>query len=447
LSLIFPRKLTQQPLGTAQVDWGNPLCAGMLSTTLLAGPTSWVSSKKGNFRVTPPAVNGGGAVVNKYGPAFFISQYGGCDVNLSLTDPSYLATGDVCSFVFAGQLGGVGSTYSVLTTSASSGGVCIDLSSGTIRLLKEGVAVIGQVSGAMAAGETAIFAVTYDGNTAKFYKTGTYIGGGSSAQTFTHLKAIIGLGYGGGSQFYGSLNIVSAWNRVLSPSEAISLSANPWQVFRDSSPRLFAVSAAGGGLTITGTLGTADASAFLANVDLQRTIAAVIGSASASGFTATVNLQLNVSATLGSASAAGFTANVNLARTIAAVLGTAAASGYDATVTLAGALIIPASLGVATATGLTANVNLTYALSASLGTAVATGFDATIDNTSAPFTPAELAYLLAYMEANLMIPTAADIAAAVLAAMNTTPPAVNIKQVNDRPITGQGVPGNSMRPS
>jgi len=38
-------------------------------------------------------------------------------------------------------------------------------------------------------------------------------------------------------------------------------------------------------------------------------------------------------------------------------------------------------------------------------------------------------------------PTAAAIAAAVLAAMNTAPPGVNVKEVNDVPIAGAGVPG------
>lgn len=38
-------------------------------------------------------------------------------------------------------------------------------------------------------------------------------------------------------------------------------------------------------------------------------------------------------------------------------------------------------------------------------------------------------------------PTAAEIAAAVLAAMNANPPGVNVKEVNDVAIAGAGVPG------
>lgn len=43
-------------------------------------------------------------------------------------------------------------------------------------------------------------------------------------------------------------------------------------------------------------------------------------------------------------------------------------------------------------------------------------------------------------------PSSAEIAAAVLAALQATAIPVNVKQVNDRPITGAGIPGDSMRP-
>ena len=44
-------------------------------------------------------------------------------------------------------------------------------------------------------------------------------------------------------------------------------------------------------------------------------------------------------------------------------------------------------------------------------------------------------------------PSAESIASAVIAAMQASPPPVNIKKVNDVPITGGGVPGDSMRPA
>lgn len=44
-------------------------------------------------------------------------------------------------------------------------------------------------------------------------------------------------------------------------------------------------------------------------------------------------------------------------------------------------------------------------------------------------------------------PSAGDIAAAVLAAMNSTPPGVDVKRVNGVVLQGTGVTGDSMRPA
>ncbi len=62
-----------------------------------------------------------------------------------------------------------------------------------------------------------------------------------------------------------------------------------------------------------------------------------------------------------------------------------------------------------------------------------------------PFTQGELDYLLAYMQENLMIPTAAEIAAAILAAAETTPIHADVKQTNGEVIIGDGTEGNKFR--
>ena len=52
------------------------------------------------------------------------------------------------------------------------------------------------------------------------------------------------------------------------------------------------------------------------------------------------------------------------------------------------------------------------------------------------FTQEQLNYLLAYMEANMAVPTTAEIAAAVLAAAQVTPISANVQKVNNYPVTG-----------
>lgn len=65
------------------------------------------------------------------------------------------------------------------------------------------------------------------------------------------------------------------------------------------------------------------------------------------------------------------------------------------------------------------------------------------------FTQEELDYLLAYMQDNLMIPTAADIAAAVVAAMQTSPTPFpsNVTHFNGHATQGSGQPNDPVRPA
>ena len=68
---------------------------------------------------------------------------------------------------------------------------------------------------------------------------------------------------------------------------------------------------------------------------------------------------------------------------------------------------------------------------------------------TSPFTQEQLDYLLAYMQDNLMIPTAADIAAAVVAAMQTSPTPFpsNVTHFNGNPTVGSGQPNDPVRPA
>ena len=63
----------------------------------------------------------------------------------------------------------------------------------------------------------------------------------------------------------------------------------------------------------------------------------------------------------------------------------------------------------------------------------------------APFSDDELAFLVAYMQENLMIPTTEQIAAAVLAALQATPIPVNNTLINGAPVIGDGSEANPWR--
>lgn len=169
----------------------------------------------------------------------------------------------------------------------------------------------------------------------------------------------------------------------------------------------------GSALNITGTLGTATASGFVTTVDQQRAIAATLGAATASGYPATVDQQRIISASLGVAAASGLSASIDQQKSISASLGQADASGFPATVDFSGALNISATTGTASASGFIAVVDQQITIAASVGAAAADGFTASIQSGAPLFTSEELAFLLAYMQENLVIPTAAEIADAV----------------------------------
>ena len=63
----------------------------------------------------------------------------------------------------------------------------------------------------------------------------------------------------------------------------------------------------------------------------------------------------------------------------------------------------------------------------------------------APFSDDELAFLVAYMQENLMIPTTEQIAAAVLAALKGTTIPVDARLMNGAPVVGDGSESNPWR--
>lgn len=174
------------------------------------------------------------------------------------------------------------------------------------------------------------------------------------------------------------------FNRALSTAELATITANPWQVFAPLERRIWAP-AAGGGTTITGTIGTAVASGLRGTVNTNRAIAGALGTATASGFQGVVNANRTISGVLGTAVASGLTGNVNANRTIAGALGTATASGFQGTVTNGNTTTITGSLGTAVATGFTGGVAWNRYIAGLLGVATASGFTGGVANgTAAP---------------------------------------------------------------
>lgn len=177
----------------------------------------------------------------------------------------------------------------------------------------------------------------------------------------------------------GTISDLCVFEGELSVAEIKSLSNNPWQIYAPLERRIWAP-AAGGGTTITGTIGTAVAAGFTGTVNANRTLSGALGTATASGFQGAVNVNRRISGALGTAVASGLAGNVNANRTIAGALGTATASGFQGTVTNGNTTTIVGSLGTAVATGFTGGVAWNRYIAGLLGVATASGFAGGVAN-------------------------------------------------------------------
>lgn len=241
---------------------------------------------------------------------------------------------------------------------------------------------------------------------------------------------------------------------------AAEWSGNPWSILEPDAPVMYFDFGATSDLNIPATLATATASGYTAAVDRQLGVTATLATATASGYTAAIDRQLaitatvgtaaasgsdaslasdlNISAAVGPATASGYTANIDRQLAVFAALGTADASGYTAGIDFSTDLNVSATLATATASGYTAGVDRQLAITATLAEAAASGYTASLNTSS--FSQDDLDFLLAYIQENLVVPTASEIAAAVLAAAAVTPIDANVKEVNDVAIAGTGVP-------
>lgn len=239
-------------------------------------------------------------------------------------------------------------------------------------------------------------------------------------------------------------NLIYSANRSFSAAESARLSRNPWQIFQAPQRKLWASvggasdhSLTGNGITTSAaTLGTPALTQDHAVVGAAiSTSAATLGTpAITQDHVITAAAIATGAATLGSPALSGEDAHALTAdaiTTAAAILGTPGLTQDHALI--GGAIAAgPPTFGPVTleqqhvllATGITTSP-------ATLGTPALSG---------ELFTAEQLAYLLAYMQENLMIPTAAENAAAVIAAAQAAPIHAEIKMVAGSPITGSGTP-------
>lgn len=183
------------------------------------------------------------------------------------------------------------------------------------------------------------------------------------------------------TDFSGGIYLVMVWARALSESEAISISANPWQIF--AKERIWVPVAAGGPTyTLTADSGSFALTGQATGLALNRVLSAASGSFALTGQAAGLAVNRTLSAASGSYSLTGQNATLTYTPTSTATYTLAAASGSFA---VSGQDVVLAYNRV---------------LSAANGSYLLTGQNATLVGPGL-FTQAQLDYMLAYCQANM----------------------------------------------
>jgi len=366
----------QQPLdfqhrGHLDIDWNNPLTAGLifaavpaghawhdlitnLRSTLRAGSTHTLWTPAGERRSTTLHLRGSSAGTNVFPAATRLDAHSG-PVTLFMEgcpegDGLYRIGFQSWSAV-AGEGVGIGfddgpgaavnSTYGLINNSFANTGVANALGADS-HLYSHRIAL------------------SWDGTSRRAYAGGKIVLTTADTRlptTSTSRRVFMGGNSGAGSGFDTSASLLLAWNRPISSAEYASLYENPWQVFTTKRVVLpFAVAGA------------------------TYTLTADNGSYTTTGQDASLLRSKVISGNQGSYSITGQTASIFKTKVIDASFGSYSLTGQNATITYApgGSYTLTADQGTYTLTGQTAGLTKSKVISAAQGTYSLAGQAATL---------------------------------------------------------------------
>jgi len=362
------RVRTSQPQQLAQVDFANSLTANIVSLLLpTAFPAVDVVTGQTLTAVSSPVMAGGlgGTCLQTNGSN-----------NYAWRNATDLSTAGKYTLMAVVQSNGNGTDTRLLSlgNSGSSGGAIVAIGAGLsnaqkIRLYSRNDSTSGPTdvdsNGTPFDGKlhTVVMTIDLSGATGKL---SLYIDGvldttasGSEPVSVTTVN-VIALGaflrLSASGFWKGSVFLAGVWNRVLEDNEARSLSANPWQLFKPQSRRLWFAggTSVNGTATISGVSATSGVGTITATGGASTTLAGDSGQSGTGTITATGGATAGVTGVSAAASLASITATGGASTS---VTGVSAASGVasitgagDANVNVSG-VSATASVASITATG------------------------------------------------------------------------------------------------
>lgn len=238
----------QQPQGPANIDWSNPITAGLSLVSTGDMSVNLVT------KLSHAYVAGSGTlskVATSKGTGWTASGTGGASLNGS---GGILGNGDITALFFGNPTAN-SLAQTPIYHSATSGKIWFSANNDEnetptngqlcLGLLETGVnrssvKVAGAIDGTFSAylvGKKSGSGLAYK-NGVKLTTTTTGTLGGSPSTGSPSYK-LLGNNAAGGSECTGWTILVCAWNRLLSDAEAASITSNPWQIFKAPSKPLW----------------------------------------------------------------------------------------------------------------------------------------------------------------------------------------------------------------
>jgi hypothetical protein len=231
-------------------------------------------------------------------------------------------------------------------------------------------------SSALATGQWAVLAGTGVLNAAKLFQDGKMVGSATSAgmtqENITQLA--FGSRTNGDTGAGNALGLVCIWNRALSDAEALSFTANPWQIFLGQG-WIFNHAASGTAYNLAALAGAFTGTGLASHLTASRSLVAAAGAYTGTGLASKLwrsrSLVTAAGAFTGTGATAGLGATRHLVTAAGAYTGTGISSGLKSARTLT--TLAGSYTGTGVAAGLTWTHAGTYTLTGLPGSFAGTG--------------------------------------------------------------------------
>lgn len=329
-----------QPQGFAQIDWGNPITRGILGEINAASPGIGAAYVGGaNSTVVTPmglahAGNGsrfiwkGSQPIGSAATILLISNVRNKFDGTNIFGGIGTTTAGNQLFAFQGPASGA--SFRAIIRLADGGGY----TSRESASIPSNSADITDLS---------VWCAVYNGTTnLRLYRNGVDDSGtstntgASGAATGLNCFSLGGINRGTDSFAMSGQNqaLIVPWNRALSVDEAKSITANPWQIFKSQSRRIW-VAAAGGGdatATITGVSGSAQ----VGTVSTSGNASVSLPGASGAGSVGNVVASVSAATAITGVNGAGQVGNTTQTGAANVAVSTVAGTGQVGTVSASG---------------------------------------------------------------------------------------------------------------